>query len=184
MRAVSYHQELRDFMAEKKEKKPLLQTFCKNWQTMDFGEKISASSSFVTFFGVPFVAWQINLAINSIEDNAQNFLSSGVQEINKVFIEKPELWPYFEEGLKASKEDKNYNAVMALADMHIDFFDALWIQTDNIDSLYEGDDWNSWNNWIMNVTKNSPNLCERFDDTKRFYSKGFANYLLKGCESS
>lgn len=155
------------------------------WRQLEAKDKISFFFSAAGILGVIFVILQINLAVQSIESNTAIYMSHGVQELNKIFIEKPHLWPYFNAQKKLEKNDENYNAVLALADFHLDLMESIWIQSDNIKE-YETDpsSWQGWENWMRSIFKDSPVMCPRLKKVKSWYSQEFVEYIGKPCKST
>jgi hypothetical protein len=84
----------------------------------------------------------------------------------KVFIEKPQLRPYFEESVKMDENSENAEAILAMADVRLDTMDAvltfgeLW----SAQSTIEG-----WRNTFGNAFRTSPVLCQRLAKTKSNY---------------
>lgn len=149
------------------------------------GEKVLALFSLAGIVGLFLVWWQINLAVQAVDSRAQIHLSNGIQELTRVFVDKPHLWPYFEEGKVASSEDEHRYEVLALTDMHIDFIDSLWTRSDNIKDLSSPqNEWSAWDGWIADLVKNAPSVCVRFGSTHHWYSKSLTEYMKAHCENS
>jgi len=47
---------------------------------------------------------------------------SNVQTLHRVFLDHPELWPYFFQGKDLEESDPLYPKVAAVADMHLDVY--------------------------------------------------------------
>jgi hypothetical protein len=84
----------------------------------------------------------------------------------KIFIEKPKLRPYFEEGMPMRENDPDAQAILAIADIRLDTMDAV---------LTFGDFWfgqaviKGWRITFQNAFRTSPVLCQRFEKTKDNY---------------
>jgi hypothetical protein len=84
----------------------------------------------------------------------------------KIFIEKPQLRPYFEEGRKLAEDDPESQAILAFADVRLDAMDAV---------LTFGEFWfglpaiKGWRTTFENAFRTSPVLCQRFAKTKSNY---------------
>ena len=64
----------------------------------------------------------------SIRVQVYQGLSSDMLGIDRVFIEHPELRPYFYEGKELSQDSPIYNMALSAAEMKLDFYDTVLIQ--------------------------------------------------------
>src|SRR5574341_595211 len=88
-------------------------------------------------------------------------------DINKIYVDDPTLYPYFyfNEAVPAGLTRQK---VLALAEMHIDLFDYV---VTNLDQLPEVWNWSRrfWEAWIIDTFTSSQILRDYFDDVKDWY---------------
>ena len=104
-------------------------------------------------------------------------------EIDKVLIENPKLLPYFHRNKQIKPSHKDFELVMAVADLYLDFFDAFG--DDYVRSLSgmgeNGKYWALWEKYFQDAFALSPALCTRFAEVKEWYADGVGKYAQKGC---
>jgi hypothetical protein len=76
--------------------------------------------------------------------------------------------------------------VIALADMHLSFFDSLF--DDHIRALPgmepNGKYWRLWENYMRDSFSMSPALCTRYDGVRNWFTAEIAIYAKPGCASN
>jgi hypothetical protein len=85
----------------------------------------------------------------------------------RTFVDKPDLRPYFEEGLQLNADDPNREAVLALADVRLDVMDAVLTYPALLG--YTPTDIQGWRNTFASAFRASPALCARMHQTKANY---------------
>ena len=124
---------------------------------------------------ISFLVVQTNLAQDSLKASAEIAVLSKVLTLNQIFIENPELYPYFHKSLSIvldSTNQKIYFKAVATSDYMIDLFDLFYSQADKMTSE---DSWEAWKKWIKYSFDNSPILTETYADSvsKEFYTDDF-----------
>lgn len=103
-------------------------------------------------------------------------------EISKVLIENPKLLPYFNRKVKINPDHKDFEHVMAVADLFLDFFEGL--NDEYVKSLpgmeEDGKYRHLWEEYIVDQFALSPALCVRFSDVKKWYTDALQDYAKKG----
>jgi hypothetical protein len=101
--------------------------------------------------------------------------------ITSLIATHPEVRPYFEDRVSISRRDKNFNRVMAIAEMKLDFIDSF--EDDYVRSLRgmeaNGKYWVLWQKYFYEMFENSPALCRRYKDLKDTYTSGVAAYAKR-----
>lgn len=119
-----------------------------------------------------YTAQQARSAKTALVQSSWNEINAFQIEVDKAFLEHPELRPYFEEDKPIGHEDELYNRVMALADLHLDFFDVF--DDDYVRALPgmadNGDYWPLWENYFVRAFVLSPSLRQRYVEVKDLYS--------------
>jgi hypothetical protein len=76
--------------------------------------------------------------------------------LDYIFINNPELRPYFYDGLDISEGEELYNKVSSTAEFLIDYFDAYLIQATTFPQTWAN---RPWDNYMLYVFRNSPIIC-------------------------
>src|SRR5436305_10646454 len=79
----------------------------------------------------------------------------------KTFIDKPDVWPYFEEGRPLTPDDPNKNLVLALAEIRLQAMDAALT---NIRLRWRRG-FMQWKTTFERAFRQSPSLCFRYAQT-------------------
>jgi len=115
---------------------------------------------------------QTKLSRNAVTAQTWQGLTQKGSEISKVFIDYPHLRPYFYESKPISTNDANYNAVMSVAELYLDFIDSL-----ADDYVYDlpGMEPNGkyrvlWDRYFKDTFASSPALCACAKEKQSWYS--------------
>lgn len=135
--------------------------------------------SFLMSFGAMiFTGFQAKLARDSVSTQAWQGLTNLSNDISKIFVDKPQLRPYFYEGKKLNQGDPNYNSVMAVAEMYLDFYESL--QDDYVYALRGmekgGEYRQKWDVYFKSMFATSPALCALAKDHQSWYSTNFNEF--------
>ena len=132
-----------------------------------FLEYIKLVLSALTIGTVIFAALQWRSSNFAAAESVYERLASDWRENLRVFLDKPELRPYFEEGKKLEVDDPNRNIVLAFADLRLDVMDA--VLTYPLIKGISTDGMAGWRNTFWNAFSSSPALCQRLRDTGEDY---------------
>ena len=119
---------------------------------------------------------------NSLESTVHQAITNQMLEVNRIFIENPDLRPYFYSGKAISPQDPNLAKALAVADLQLDFFDSFWTQSDNLPELHrDGPEWDAWNNYIGDSFRHSPIMCKRLQEVHGWYTPDFIKFAGEFC---
>ncbi len=111
----------------------------------------------------------------TIHASYANQMTNWSIEIDKTFIEHPELRPYFYEGDTIMNDNPNYAKASAVAEEMLDVFDGI------IGNRYyklDPTDEKIWRNWMISCFSKSPILCQKYCETLGWYPKVSEVYEL------
>lgn len=94
-------------------------------------------------------------------------MSNWTIEIDKSFIQHPELRPYFYDNIPIDTNSGDYRRACNIAELMLDGFDAVMGNQYYKLTVKEKD---MWRKWIFACFKQSPILRQIFDDTRDWYS--------------
>jgi hypothetical protein len=85
-----------------------------------------------------------------------------------MFVEKPDLRPYFEHRKGLTDDDPKGEAVLALADVRLDAIDAILTYAI---PTWRDDEILGWRSTFENAFRNSPVLCTRLNQNPQNYGR-------------
>jgi hypothetical protein len=147
-------------------------------------EKLSLTLSIVGTISLIFVVVQIRQTSQSLRASAFATVANYTMELDKVFIDDPDLRPYFYNGRDTNELDDKYNQVMATAEFELDFFDATLTQLE----LRPGESKSEmraeemvWRKYIQDSFAKSPALCERIKSNPDWYRENLNDLARQSC---
>ena len=152
---------------------------------------IAAIGLAINTVGIGFVIVQLNQAGDSISDNTLEQIYSRMHDINKTFIDHPELKPYFYDGLDVGDpnpliadlnlDEKRVRAqVSPLAETMCDFFAQALIQLRKLPpGAYDG-----WKRYIQAVYMRSPAMRRYYRENKDWYQYDEAARLFDQADAA
>lgn len=148
-------------------------------------EYIKLAISFAVVLSVVFAGLQWASAIEA--SNRANLLANLAlyqrmtnewRDHLKTFVERPDLRPYFEEMKELETDDKQRQAVLALADVRLDVMDAVLTYAA---MSGQGNAITGWKNAFARAFRKSTVLCARLKETEASYPKAEILLLAASC---
>lgn len=140
-----------------------------------------------------FVGWQVMQQGIALRAQERALVAQIVQaqsqemtELSKVFLNHPELRPYFDEKKdlgEAVGEDLRLR-LLTLAEMHLDFIEGFADEhVRALPGMHEGGEYAvAWGRYFTDLFSRSPVLCKRYAETKNWYTeRAFRKYIDEGC---
>jgi hypothetical protein len=137
------------------------------------------ASLVVAIFGIVYVVRSLDSNTKSVRNSVQQNMLSLVTSLDRVFVDNPELHPYFYECLeiKADPNDRRYQQVFAAAVQTLDVLDIAESQINRF-----SEDWDTpqaWENWINDSFTHSPVLRQVLYKHISWYGKGLKDRIVK-----
>lgn len=105
---------------------------------------------------------QVREAANTVRAQVFDATAGRILELSRLFVEHPELRPYFNDGLDSKDaEEPLRSQVLAVAEMHLDFFDTELLRARTFPAALRG--LPSFKPWIRGLFRSSPAMCHRLD---------------------
>ncbi len=119
----------------------------------------------------------------SVESGAYQSITNELLELHKLYLEHPELRPYFRRGRDIRPDDPNYEQALVLAEYQLDFFDSFWVQSEQMPHILsrEGPQWLSWLAYMRDSFALSPVMCRHLDSVKTWYTPEFVAFAKASC---
>ncbi|HSX44962.1 MAG TPA: hypothetical protein VLF39_02515 [Candidatus Saccharimonadales bacterium] len=128
---------------------------------MKFTNWIAIIAAFVSAFAA-LTAWISNKRMRTINANGQ--IGSILIELNQIFINQPELRPYFIEGGKLPKGQEQ--KAKALASMYLNILDTVW----SMEEIMDNNDRVAWLKYIRHQIKSVPIINNLYESQREWYS--------------
>ncbi len=122
------------------------------------------------------ISMQTNYALQSVEGNVFAGITSQTLAQDEIFINHPELRPYFYAGKELDHNDPLSSKVNATAEYLLDFYDSLEGQLKKYPYLWIHEK-KTWEANLIDMFAWSPVLCRYLDATQEWYSEEL--YALK-----
>ena len=153
-------------------------------------EKLSLVISFFGALSLIFIYSQTRLiyvqtgqATVNMQASIYATIANQTLELDKIFIEKPELRPFFYDGVDIKENEKNYNQVMAIAEYHLDFFDSTMTQLGYIPEEQDSkENKETWNHYFADGFAKSPALCKRIRSNSNWYMRPLVQIACENCK--
>lgn len=128
-------------------------------------------SLIVAVVGIGFVVWSVRNNTKSVSTGVQQHAMSLVTDLDKVFIDHPQLYPYFYEckELELDPNDKESKRVVAAAMMMLDVLDMAAMQS--TENKLDWGDPEAWDRWIFDQFVRSPILRKTLKEHEGWYGK-------------
>jgi hypothetical protein len=118
-----------------------------------------------------------------VETGAYQSVANELLELHKLYLEHPELRPYFRGGRDIRPDDPNYPKALVLAEYQLDFFDSFWMQSQQMPQLLDrrGRAWGAWTAYMQDSFSMSPVMCRHLDSVKSWYTSDFVAFARQSC---
>ncbi len=121
-------------------------------------------------------ARQTDYVARSLTDDVKQYLNAQSHEIGRIFIEYPELRPYFYEGKPVTPEHPDYQRVEAIAEVILDIFWTMAEQTRGAAiSPEKAAGARMWYSYVNDCFTNGPILVEVLKKRESWYGLDILN---------
>jgi hypothetical protein len=127
---------------------------------MKFTNLIAIAAALVSALGA-LMAWISNKRARAISANGQ--IGSILIELNQIFVDRPELRPYFIEGGKLPKGQEQ--KAKALASMYLNILETVW----SMEHIMNSRERVSWTKYIQHQIRSVPVVNNLYELQKEWY---------------
>jgi hypothetical protein len=118
----------------------------------------SHAFAFVLAAGIWFAIDQAKEVRESIDTSTYNTITNQLLDINKIFVEHPEVQKYINEKVHVKKGDLDHDRAFAVGILQLNFFDNyIALEQHLVSANY---DLAAWRKYIANTFSTSPIMCE------------------------
>jgi hypothetical protein len=123
----------------------------------------------VSIAGFLLVITSVRQAAETLERSVYSNATDWVLGLDRVFIERPHLRPYFYNGEAIAPGHDDFDEAVAMAELVADTLEAVWEQrfASRGKQPIEG-----WENWMMEMVDQSPLLRRHLSDHRSWYEEG------------
>lgn len=139
--------------------------------------------SFIVSFSALFFAFeQSRIANRGVEAQIWQQITQQGNDISRIFIDHPNLRPYFYDDKPIDRNDPNFQAVMPVCELYLDYIDSM--QDEYVFALpgmgINGENRVLWDRYFKDMFASSPALRAYAIEKKFWYSPGeFDEYMPK-----
>lgn len=112
---------------------------------------------------------QTDCNIKSSQGHALGFITNNSLSVDKLFIDNPQLRPYFYNNKPITKNDKFYDTVSATAEYLLDYYDSLLVHL-NLSPYIEIHYRKTWEASIIDSFLWSPILCSHLEENRPWFN--------------
>jgi hypothetical protein len=141
---------------------------------------ISSGGFFLVIVGLVINIIQSEKVAKSIRANVESSTVTQVTKLDQVFMQKPDLIPYFYEGKSIDDKATDYREVSATAVMVLDVFDLVASQNRHFPEFWDTP--GAWDEWMIDVFSTSPILRATIDKYPNWYGPDLKELRRKGQE--
>lgn len=138
----------------------------------------------LVFAGLVATAIQINGNTNALDSTIDLNIMSHALDVDRLFIDSPDLRPYFFDGTPIPSTNPNYNKARAVADYQLDFF-ATFFDQSGYWQVLKNDPvaQQAWGNYMDASFRQSPIMCHELKEasTEHNYEDGFIKRFKGDC---
>ena len=110
---------------------------------------------------------QTRFVAESLKDSAYENIRTLMMTINQIFINQPELRPYFYLGKEITNDDELLQQKLAaISEAILDLFESILLHREHFPQIWPADEWDAY---IKSVFANSPVLCGYLESNKDWY---------------
>lgn len=157
-----------------------------DWDLLSqIGDFIGGISTLFALFTIIFVLKQTKEMSKQNQIEAKSALISIYKEIScimleidRMFIERPDLRKYFYDGADIQKDNKKYNEILSVAEYILDFMDMLVVMKNAAPEYPDTNlPWEDWNVFFSEIYSNSPIIRKLLDLHHDWYSKTLVSFF-------
>lgn len=137
--------------------------------------------SFIVSFGVLiFAVEQARISNRGVEAQTWQEITQQGNDISRIFVDHPNLRPYFYDSVPIDRHDPNFHAVMSICELYLDYIDSM--QDDYVFALpgmgINGENRVLWDQYFKDMFASSPALRTYAIDKQNWYAPGeFEQYM-------
>jgi hypothetical protein len=139
----------------------------------------------IGLISIGFLFWQIwemkaqtSRQTAALQRDVISTIYGGVIELNKAFLDKSDLRPYFYSKEDISPAHTDYDDALTIAEFHLNLFDLIRSQKNYAP---ESQDWAAWDSWIRLSFAHSPIMCKHLNEIQPAYGKDLVDIAFKNC---
>ena len=122
---------------------------------------------------------QTKYVAETLKSSAYEIGSNEMFTVAEIFINYPELRPYFYSGRDIGEDDPSYSRVAAVAEFLLNFFGSVLLQMEHFPGVWPR---KSWETYIIDSFANSPVLCRYLESVDDWYIDELVALMRAGQE--
>jgi hypothetical protein len=144
------------------------------------GSLLGGAASVISLIGILFAVTEVRRARKIVDRETDYRIYDMMLDLDRFFIEHPDLRPYVYSGKRlpdtTTEGTQEHERVMAAVEMVVDFMECAYTQFD----LMPIHQRIGWIDYMIDIGKNSPLICELLDREREWYMGSFVHLVLTG----
>lgn len=136
----------------------------------------SLAGALMVLLGLGFTGLQWRNANQIADQSVYQRMVADWSDHLKIFVDKPHLWPYFEEGRPLGPDDRSL--ILAVAEIRLQAMDAVLT---NVRLRWSKESYAQWKKTFERAFRRSPALCFRFAETPSEWEDQLVAIALPSC---
>jgi len=118
---------------------------------------------------------------DTLESAVLTNISSREFDMNSIFIDHPELQPYFFSGQMI--DEKVITRELLLLHARVAFIGTFYEQSAYVPEFQNENSptWQAWKRYTKNIFSTSPIMCKQLEESKEDYTPDFDQFARAGC---
>ncbi|NCA76792.1 MAG: hypothetical protein EOM90_10685 [Alphaproteobacteria bacterium] len=131
------------------------------------------ASPVVSIIGFVFIFQQIIQTNKNLKIQTHSSIYRLVFDLSEIFIDHPELRPYFYDSVPIKPGDHDYNKVMNASELLLDFFEYVVVEEPYMDDRIVS----GWKVYMAKMFRKSQSLKMFLNENKDQYNKTFLSFI-------
>ena len=140
--------------------------------------RVSILGFALVLVGLSINFYQSGKVAKSVSANILHTTANQVINLDRLFIERPDLRPYFYDCKPIDDKDEKFAQVQSAAELMLDVFDVVADQSKSFAEYYDRPE--AWDIWITDMFATSPVLRSRFQQSSDWYDNKLKQLYEKG----
>ena len=151
----------------------------RSWRHVTFDRGVQVIQMLSLIIGIGIAGYQTVKLREAIDTSTWSALAAQMTEVDKQFIDNPEMVLYIYDNAPVSRGHADYTKAYAFAVLIIDLMDSAIVMGNHIDpSIFEPDAWEKYYEYQF---QSSPIICEVILDEAAIYGKDIVARGRKYC---
>jgi hypothetical protein len=144
---------------------------------MDVTDAVTLAGDVILTATLVVFMFQARAMTKTNQSSVYQTVADQMMSIDRLFIDRPDLRPYFYGGKPAPAGGDERERVIATSELIVDFMDNVMMQEPNIPDYLTS----AWQTYFRSIAADSPSIREFWRENRRWYDARMAGLLDEAC---